>query len=129
MGEALADRTVADLPALLAPGDLLVVNDTKVIPAQLDARRGAARIGVTLDRPLPDGSWHAIARNARRVQPGDVLDLQGTEMRAAVVARDGGDLVLRFDQVGAAFADALRRAGVVGAAALHRPPGRADGDG
>ncbi len=117
MGDALLDRSVADLPALLSPGDLLVANDTRVIPAQLTAHRGAARIGLTLDRPLPDGSWHALARNARRLAVGDVLGLDGTEMRAEVLARDEGDVTLRFDQSGAAFAEALRRAG-----ALALPP-------
>ncbi len=85
MGAGLADHTVAELPRLLQPGDLLVANDTRVIPAQLSARRGAARIGLTLDRPLADGTWHALARNARRLRAGDVLSLDGTEMRAAVV--------------------------------------------
>jgi S-adenosylmethionine:tRNA ribosyltransferase-isomerase len=108
---------VADLPALLSPGDLLVANDTRVIPAQLTAHRGAARIGLTLDRPLPGGTWHALARNARRLAPGDVLDLDGTEMRAAVIARTEGSVTLRFDQEGEAFAAALRRAG-----ALALPP-------
>ena len=117
MGQSLADHIVADLPRLLAPGDLLVANDTRVIPAQLTARRGAARIGLTLDRPLADGDWHALARNARRLEPGDVLSLDGTEMRAQVVARDGGDVTLRFDQTGEAFAAALHRAG-----ALALPP-------
>jgi S-adenosylmethionine:tRNA ribosyltransferase-isomerase len=108
---------VADLPSLLSPGDLLVANDTRVIPAQLTARRGPARIGLTLDRPLPDGTWHALARNARRLAPGDVLDLDGTEMRAAVITRTEGSVTLRFDQDGEAFAAALRRAG-----ALALPP-------
>ncbi len=111
MADTLADRTVAALPQLLAPGDLLVANDTRVIPAQLTAHRGAARIGLTLDRPLPDGTWHALARNARRLRPGDVLGLDGTEMRAIVAARDEGDVTLRFDRDGPAFAEALRQAG------------------
>jgi S-adenosylmethionine:tRNA ribosyltransferase-isomerase len=115
---------VTDLPGLLTPGDLLVANDTRVIPAQLTAHRGAARIGLTLDRPMADGTWHALARNARRLQPGDVLALDGTEMRALVIARDEGDVTLRFDQVGDAFADALRRAG-----ALALPPYIARPDG
>ena len=58
--DGLADRAVRDLPALLRPGDVLVVNDTRVIPAQFTARRGAARIGITLDQPRPDGAWHAL---------------------------------------------------------------------
>ena len=51
IGAALTDRHIRDLPAVLRPGDILVGNDTKVIPAQLSARRGDARIGITLDRP------------------------------------------------------------------------------
>ncbi len=117
MGTTLADLHVADLPALLTPGDLLVANDTRVIPAQLTARRGAARIGLTLDRPLADGTWTALARNARRLAPGDVLSLDGTEMRAQIVTRDGGDVTLRFDRTGAAFAAALQEGG-----ALALPP-------
>ena len=117
VGAALGDHHVADLPGLLARGSLLVANDTRVIPAQLSARRGAARIGLTLDRPLADGTWHALARNARRVDPGDVLFLDGTEMRALVVDRDGGDVRIRFDREGEAFAAALREAG-----ALALPP-------
>ena len=102
---------------MLVPGDLLVANDTRVIPAQLAAHRGAARIGLTLDRPLADGTWHALARNARRVAPGDVLSLDGTEMRAVVATREEGSVTLRFDREGEAFAGALREAG-----ALALPP-------
>jgi S-adenosylmethionine:tRNA ribosyltransferase-isomerase len=117
--EGLADRVVRDLPALLHPGDLLVANDTRVIPAQLAARRGAARIGITLDRPLADGEWHALARNARRLHPGERLTFDGAaELIAEVRVRapDGG-VALAFNLQGAAFAEALRRAG-----ALALPP-------
>ena len=75
--DGLADRMVRDLPALLRPGDVLVANDTRVIPAQLTARRGDARIGITLDQPRPDGAWHALARNARRLHVGDELGFDG----------------------------------------------------
>lgn len=92
----MGDHRVSDLPALLAPGDLLVVNDTRVIPAQLEARRGAASIGLTLDRPLADGTWAALARNARRLKPGDTLDLPHG-LAATVIANHGeGSVVLRF---------------------------------
>jgi S-adenosylmethionine:tRNA ribosyltransferase-isomerase len=112
--DGLADRLVRDLPAQLRPGDVLVVNDTRVIPAQLTARRGAARIGITLDQPRADGRWHALARNARRLRAGDELRFDGSEMlRATVVERDtAGGVVLAFDN-----AEALPRA-----AALALPP-------
>ena len=78
--DGLADRVVRDLPGLLRAGDVLVANDTRVIPAQLTARRGAAHIGITLDQPRPDGAWHALARNARRLHAGDELISMATRI-------------------------------------------------
>ncbi len=123
--DGLAHRVVAALPGLLRSGDLLVANDTRVIPAQLEARRGEARIGVTLDRALPDGSWHVLVRNARRLRDGDVLRFPGTAVSARVLEREaGGGAVLRFDAGGGAFDAFLRAAGT-----LALPPyiGRPDG--
>jgi S-adenosylmethionine:tRNA ribosyltransferase-isomerase len=110
--DGIADRVVSELPALLRAGDLVVANDTRVIPAQLSALRGEARIGITLDRILPDGSWHALIRNARRLHDGDVLRFENTATTACVVAREeGGAAVLRFDAEGRAFDAFLRSAG------------------
>jgi S-adenosylmethionine:tRNA ribosyltransferase-isomerase len=107
------------------PGDILVTNDTRVIPAQLTARRGEARIGITLDRPLPDGSWQALARNARRLAPGDTLRFEGSDLNADVEERRAdGSVALRFDRDGDAFAAALEQAG-----ALALPPYIARPDG
>jgi S-adenosylmethionine:tRNA ribosyltransferase-isomerase len=119
VGAALEDRHVRDLPGLLRPGDILVANDTRVIPAQLAAWRGAARIGITLDRPRPDGAWHALARNARRLRPGDTLSFDGApELTATVIERDpDGGVALAFNRQDEAFAEALARAG-----ALALPP-------
>ncbi|HEY9568989.1 MAG TPA: S-adenosylmethionine:tRNA ribosyltransferase-isomerase, partial [Thalassobaculum sp.] len=61
-GPGLADRTVADLPGLLRPGDLLLANDTRVIPARLDGRRGEAKVEVTLHKREGDAVWRAFAR-------------------------------------------------------------------
>ena len=121
----LADRIVRGLPDLLRPGDVLVTNDTRVIPAQLTARRdrasaaAGARIGITLDRPRPDGAWHALARNARRLRQGDVLHFEGDgNLSATVLERDpDGGVALAFNLTGPAFADALHVAG-----ALALPP-------
>jgi len=117
--DGLHDCIVRDLPALLRAGDVLVVNDTRVIPAQLAARRGAARVGITLDRPLADGSWHALARNARRLHAGDTLTFDGAEdLTATVQSREAdGSVALAFSLDGDAFSAALRRAG-----ALALPP-------
>ncbi|MGI4956850.1 MAG: tRNA preQ1(34) S-adenosylmethionine ribosyltransferase-isomerase QueA [Janthinobacterium lividum] len=105
------DRTVADLPSLLRAGDLVVANDTRVIPAQLSAFRGEARIGITLDRILADGSWHVLVRNARRLHDGDVLRFAGSTMTAQVLSREeGGAAVLRFSE-DAGFDRFLREVG------------------
>jgi S-adenosylmethionine:tRNA ribosyltransferase-isomerase len=117
--QGLTDRTVRDLPALLRPGDVLVTNDTRVIPAQLTARRGDARIGITLDQPRDDGRWHALARNARRLHVGDELRFEGSdELRATVLERDvDGGVLLVFNRHDEDFATAMREAG-----ALALPP-------
>ena len=111
------DRHIRDLPELLRAGDILVANDTRVIPAQLVARRGAARIGITLDRPLADGTWHALARNARRLHAGDTLVFDG-DLTAEIRSRNSdGGVVLAFNRQDADFAAALRAVG-----ALALPP-------
>ncbi len=112
--EVRCDRIVSEMPDLLRPGDLLVANDTSVIPAQLEAVRrrdgGEARIGITLDQPRADGTWHVLVRNARRLASGDRLDLAG-RLEAEVVSVDAGTATLRFDREGDAFDAALREVG------------------
>ena len=130
--DAQCDRIVSELPDLLQPGDLLVANDTSVIPAQLEAvrrRDGAeARIGITLDQPRTDGTWHVLVRNARRLAPGDRLDLAGS-LGAEVVAVDGGAATLRFDREGAAFDAALREVGQLALPPyIRRPDGPTKAD-
>jgi S-adenosylmethionine:tRNA ribosyltransferase-isomerase len=115
----LTDLTIRDLPGLLRPGDILVANDTRVFPAQLQATRGGARIGVTLDRPRPDGAWKALARNTRRVRPGDTLAIEGAPTLTAQVTdkADDGSIGLRFSLDGDALMQAFDQAG-----ALALPP-------
>src|SRR5262245_43846481 len=74
-GAALEDRIVRDLPELLAPGDVLVINDTKVIPARLEGTRlrdnATARIEATLVKRLGPERWSALVKPAKRLQAGD----------------------------------------------------------
>jgi len=93
--DALDDRSVADLPGLLRRGDMLVFNDTKVIPAQLEGRRGEARIGATLHKRVGPRAWRALVRNAKRLREGDRIDFgQGV---AALVAEKAEDVLLEFE--------------------------------
>lgn len=112
--DALEDRIVRDLPDVLCPGDLLVVNDTRVIPARLTARRGEARIEVMLNRAEGNGVWHALLRNARRVRAGDELRIEGAGITARVLrAPEEGAAFLDFGADEERLADALDAAGEV----------------
>ena len=71
--DLFADRSVRDLPARLRRGDVLVFNDTKVIPAQLEGRRGEARIGATLHKRIDLRRWQAFVRYAKRLRDGDTI--------------------------------------------------------
>jgi S-adenosylmethionine:tRNA ribosyltransferase-isomerase len=107
------DRRIADLPELLRPGDLLVFNDTKVIPARLEGRRGGATIEITLHRDLGRFAWRAFAKGARRLRIGD--NIVFAEDFAAHVAEKHpeGDVTLHFDLEGEAFREALARHGAM----------------
>lgn len=89
-GEAMRDRSVGDLPDALRAGDLLVFNDTRVIPAQLEGMRGAAKIGATLHKREGPRRWRAFIRNAKRLRDGDTIDFgQGVGATASDRADDG----------------------------------------
>jgi S-adenosylmethionine:tRNA ribosyltransferase-isomerase len=95
-GPSISDRQVLDLPQLLEPGDVLVFNDTKVIPAQLEGRRGDASIGATLHKREGPREWRAFLRNAKRARVGDAIDF-GQSVKASVVEKaDDGSALLRF---------------------------------
>ena len=94
--DALEDRGVRDLPGLLRPGDCLVFNDTRVIPAQLEGQRGAARIGATLHKRVGLRDWQAFVRNARRLRTGDRIAF-GAGVEADVAAKlPDGSIQLHF---------------------------------
>lgn len=131
-GDPLADRGVRDLPALLSPGDALVFNDTRVIPARLSGIRHRAggsgqRCEAMLHlREAPD-RWRAFARPAKRLAPGDRIRF-GSEGASEVCALsgldatveergEGGEILLRFDLSGPALDEAI-----AGLGALPLPP-------
>ena len=95
-GERISDGQVLDLPSILRPRDVLVFNDTRVIPAQLEGRRGDASIGATLHKREGLREWWAFVRNAKRVRDGDLIEFGGG-VRASAVRRDeAGAILLAF---------------------------------
>ena len=121
----LADRIVRDLPDILAPGDTLVFNDTRVIPAQLTARRVGRgqtepEIGLTLHKRESGNRWRAFAKPGRKLAEGDRLAVQGLEheaLIARVAEKSGGEVLLAFEAESAAL-DAL----IDAAGAMPLPP-------
>ena len=73
-GDETLDQVMTDLPAMLRPRDMLVFNDTRVIPAQLEGKRGNATIGATLHKREGPRRWRAFIRNAKRLHDGDAID-------------------------------------------------------
>ena len=112
-GESLHDRMVRDLPGLLRRGDLLVFNDTRVIPARLiGTRPEGGKVEALLIRDLGDGRWLAFARPAKRMKPGHKLAFEGLSATVADKRADGS-VVLEFDRSGRAFIAALEQTGAV----------------
>lgn len=105
-GDATRDLRVGDLPAVLTPGDLLVFNDTRVIPAQLEGTRGSreggaagasgARIGATLHKREGPRRWRAFIRNAKRLGDGDTIDFGAGVTAVAGDRGEDGSFALDF---------------------------------
>lgn len=117
---AFADRTVGDLPTLLREGDVLVFNDTRVIPAQLEGRRigrGTTEpaIGVTLHQRLDASTWKAFVRGARKLEAGDRVRFGDAVALEAEVAERGeaGEITFRFDLSGPRLDEAIAAVGTV----------------
>jgi S-adenosylmethionine:tRNA ribosyltransferase-isomerase len=96
-GEGLHDRGVSDLPSLLRAGDCLVFNDTRVIPAQLNGKRGDATIGATLHKREGLRGWRAFLKNARRVRDGDRIDFGADVAAIATERAEDGSALLTFE--------------------------------
>ena len=95
-GDAMSDAGVRDLPSLLRTGDCLVFNDTRVIPAQLEGRRGDARIGATLHKRIDLRRWQAFVRNAKRLRVGETVDFGAGVEAVAEDRLADGSVILAF---------------------------------
>src|SRR3569833_4246671 len=89
-GADISDHRMLELPDLLRSGDVLVFNDTKVIPAQLEGRRGEATIGATLHKREGPREWQAFLRNGKRARVGETIDFgSGVAATVSEKAHDG----------------------------------------
>ena len=117
-GAALRDRRVTDLLEELRPGDRLVLNNTKVIPARLSGQRWrdsaqgrvVAKVEITLLEPRASGGWRALAKPLRKLAEGEVI-VFSDQLSARVAAKTETDLTLEFNLTGADFDAALAQAG------------------
>ncbi|WP_095589849.1 tRNA preQ1(34) S-adenosylmethionine ribosyltransferase-isomerase QueA [Actibacterium ureilyticum] len=119
-GGAIRDLHVHDLPDLLGPGDRLVLNNTKVIPARLAGKRrretaqGVVEAGIelTLLEPRPGGQWQALAKPLRKLKEGEEVTFDAG-LSARVVAKSETDVTLAFNLTGDDFDAALAQAGAM----------------
>jgi len=93
---ALTDAGVRDLPQWLRAGDVLVFNDTRVIPAQLEGRRGDAKIGATLHKRIDLRRWQAFVKNGKRLRVGDVISFPADVSATAEARAEDGSWTLAF---------------------------------
>lgn len=139
----LEDKTIRDLPSLLQPGDALVFNDTKVIPAALSGVRVRgdvrAKVDFNLTKRVSDNTWRAFARPAKRLEAGDRVRFGHGEdtcmlgaLDATVAAKgDAGEVELAFDLSGAVLDEAIAAIGAMPLPpyiALKREPDARDRD-
>jgi S-adenosylmethionine:tRNA ribosyltransferase-isomerase len=118
-GDTIRDSTVARLGEWLRPGDLLVLNDTRVIPARLRGTRtrpsatgsGVAGIEITLIQGDGGAEWRALARPAKRLRAGETIRFAGGLEAVVLSVAAGGEVGIRFDREGADLAAAIEASG------------------
>lgn len=127
VGQKFQDHHIYDLPSLLRPGDLLVLNNTKVIPARLLGRRGEAKVEVTLHKRVENKSpsplreragergqiWQAFAKPAKKLKPGDCFTIADDFTATVQEKLESGEVVLAFSETEAGFLQKLERYGAM----------------
>ena len=119
-GDTITDAVVRDLTQWLRPGDRLVLNDTKVIPARLSGARTResaqgvtqAQIEITLLEPRPGGLWAALVKPLKKLREGETV-VFSEALSATLEARENGQGLLRFNLEGEDFDAALAEAGAM----------------
>lgn len=109
--DGLTNRIVRDLPDLLEPGDLLVTNNTRVIPARLRGRKGEGKVELTLFKQVGPSTWKVFAKPARKLQPGVVIHFEDGLEAETINKGEGGEATLQFNLPDAELLAALHAQG------------------
>ena len=99
-GMSLMDKNILDLPDLLHPTDVLVFNDTKVIPARLYGMRGIAAIEMTLFKQINLSTWETLVKNARRLKIGDIVEFTSDFYATVLDKTEKGSVIVQFNVAG-----------------------------
>ncbi|MDY6407145.1 MAG: tRNA preQ1(34) S-adenosylmethionine ribosyltransferase-isomerase QueA [Pseudomonadota bacterium] len=110
---ALEDKIISDLDKLLRPDDVLVLNDTKVIPARLYGVRGAAQVELTLFKQENLSDWTTLIKKAKRLKVGDVIRFAPDFFATVIKKNESGSVCVRFNQSGADLMTALHTVGTM----------------
>ncbi len=116
--DILVDQVVTDLPQILRPGDRLVLNDTKVIPARLfgerirlsDQGETRAKVEITLLSPTANGTWRTLAKPGKRIHVGETVEFS-SDLTAVILDKPDDEVEFSFNLSGAAFDLALEKVG------------------
>lgn len=107
------DKTVKDLPEFLDSGDLMIFNDTRVIPARLSGKRRDAKMELTLHMDMTGGVWKAFAKPAKKLKPTDVMVFDGGLEACVLEKGEAGEVTVQFNFSGRKLKEALGVAGVM----------------
>lgn len=110
-GDALQDRVVRELPELLNAGDVLVFNNSKVIPARLFGLRGEMKVELLLHQRKPDGTWTAFARPTKRLRVGETIHVADGLQCEVMAKQEDGQIRVRFTAEDAQLFDLLKAHG------------------
>jgi S-adenosylmethionine:tRNA ribosyltransferase-isomerase len=110
ISDEMQDLSIADIPSFFEKGDVVIFNDTKVIPAKLFGYRGEASVEITLHKASGDGIWKAFAKPARKLSVGDVFKV-ADDFYASVLSRNEGEVALEFNVKGDEFYSKLDKYG------------------
>ena len=107
------DRIISELPELLSPGDLLVFNQSKVIPARLFGKRGDANIEILLHKKTGDSTWETFARPAKKLKPGDIIQFADDFSATVESKNENGTVVISFTEPASEFYAKLESYGIM----------------